>query len=302
MNMINDKYENWHYGDVLRELRLQREMNQGDLARGITSQSTLSRYESGERGIEADILFKLLKRLRVHPTEFFSLSENDDMHEWGNFWKLYGAAIRNQTDKNALVQREQILYNETNDNRHQLNKAMIEAVFAKKNNLDVQHFKNEFSWLIAYFDNLERWYVSDLEIYIGIMFVFSPGTLHKYHRRVKEGLENLPFAEYRKQRLRFEYANNALILLFENLDIARVPDYLQELDKSISSEADDIYRVMMYNFFQKLYEISTCFNEDEYFDLLKELAIFKKYRYKKEYEWAEKLMKRTVNKVWKRNY
>lgn len=57
----------------LREWRIKRGLNQGDLAKRVgTLKSVISRYETGERGISLEMQWKLFEALDIVPGQFFA--------------------------------------------------------------------------------------------------------------------------------------------------------------------------------------------------------------------------------------
>lgn len=123
-------------GQLLKKIRLSRKINQQQLARGISSQSALSRMKKNGH-IDSYILLRYLDRLDIQPIEFFMLVNPNRFQESQNYsQRLYGAYY-NQAENQHLIQHELTLYDKTKLIKYKMNAQRIKAVYAKIHNLEI---------------------------------------------------------------------------------------------------------------------------------------------------------------------
>lgn len=93
-------------GSRIKELRIKRGMNQEDLANLLdTTKQTISRYESGERQANQDILFKLSDVFNVSIDEFFPNTEKRD-NELDRALKMTdGLEVKDMEFLNKLIEK-----------------------------------------------------------------------------------------------------------------------------------------------------------------------------------------------------
>lgn len=101
-----------NYGVLLSSLRKSRKISQADLSASITSQSALSRFEAGGE-VYARNLISYLKKLNIHPTEFFMLAEDTDFIAQQNFNHRLQSGFVSKTDCEVLAKEEHSRYIET---------------------------------------------------------------------------------------------------------------------------------------------------------------------------------------------
>lgn len=285
------------YGELVYRLRVNRNMSQEKLAQGISSQPTLSRFEAGEAYVPAETLIQYMKRLCINPTEFFTMVEDETLNEYQYFYQLYESATRHKADKDTLMERELDLFNKTNDQTFFINAILIRLTYAKKNSESLEKYKRDIDWVLDYFGKLEYWHLRDLEMYVSLVFVFASGRVRKNHLKMTLLIENSVFSEKQKKKLRFSYAHNVIILMFERLYLQDIPLYLHELDKSISNDSEDLDRSFVYSVFSQLYQLTQSFSEIKLLELLMEIKILRKYHYADNYHFHRNLVLSTLSRL-----
>lgn len=285
------------YGQVIYELRKNRHMTQGDVSRGITSQATFSRFEKGEAYVSAENLFKYLQRLRVHPTEFFAIAENASFDDYHYFYKMYLSAVADLSSRNALIAQQKALYEATHDEVFQIHIAQIKLGYAKSHQQPLTNYVRETKLVIDYFLNLNYWHTDDVDLYIGLLFVFGNAHLRRNQANLLNAIAQVPFSKERQQNLRFMYANNALILMFERLNLVDVPDYLQLAKAALPQSAAGLEQRVAYHVFDQLYALTQNFEVDRYERLFLEVDLFKRYGFESEYAFYVQLITQTLTKL-----
>lgn len=285
------------YGQVIYELRKNRHLTQLDVSKGITSQATFSRFEKGEAYVSAENLFRYLKRLRVHPTEFFAIAEDETFDDYYYFYKMYLSAMVDLESRDKLIAQQKALYEATHDEVFQIHIAQIKLGYAKSHQQPLTNYVRETKLVIDYFLNLEYWHTDDVDLYIGLLFVFGNAHLRRNQANLLNAIAQVPFSKERQQNLRFMYANNALILMFERLAIADVPDYLLVAKAALPTSASGLAQRIAYNVFEQLYQLTQSFEKQRYERLLTAVEIFAQYGFESEYDFYVHLITQTLTKL-----
>lgn len=72
------KDEDWHIGNVIRRLRTEQGISQGQLCRGLCSVATLSRIEAGNRDMDLILEHRVLNRLGYFPDKYESFESQEE--------------------------------------------------------------------------------------------------------------------------------------------------------------------------------------------------------------------------------
>jgi transcriptional regulator with XRE-family HTH domain len=284
------------YGQLIQTFRKKRGISQKELAQGISSQPTLSCFEAGKGYVPAETLIQYLKRLRIHPTEFFMLVEDDPFSEYQYFHQVYEEATQEKQARDDLIAHQQARFDATHDETFSANIILTKLAYAKNHQLSLEPYEADMEWMRNYFSRLDDWHLSDIEWYISVLFIFNTYKLQKHHDNFVQAVQRSPFANDRKKWLLFGYTNNLLILMFERLALENVPEYLEQLKMTISSEPSDLHRAVAYSAFSQLYRLVQHFSSEDLKHLLQELDILRRYHYEEEYRFYQELIMTTLQR------
>lgn len=169
-----------HQGQLLKNIRLSRKINQQQLSNGISSQSTLSRMEKTGH-IDSNILLRYLDRIDIEPAEFFMLVTPKGFQEAQNYSQRLYAAYYNIEENQKLIQHELHLYGRTKLIKHRINALRVQAVYAKIHNITLDDQDEITKDIQTYLFSFETWFLSDILLYLDILFLFDDSFIKSYH-------------------------------------------------------------------------------------------------------------------------
>ena len=70
------KYDGYQVGIVIKSLRIQRNLTKEALANGANSESTIKKYENGERALSITNLFKIIDYFKVDANTILNVAES----------------------------------------------------------------------------------------------------------------------------------------------------------------------------------------------------------------------------------
>lgn len=282
-------------GQLLKKIRLSRKVNQQQLSQGISSQSSLSRIEKNGH-IDSDILLQYLNRLDIQPTEFFMLVNPKGFKEAQNYSQKQYKAYYNQAENQKLIQHELILYDKTKIIKHRINALCIRVVYAKIHNITLNDQDEIVEEIQKYLFAFETWLLSDILLYLDVLFLFDDSFIRSYHNRMVRSLENLPISSVHKHHLQIAYAHNNTVLSFERGNLIDVKFYLQTFKKFLSSPTKTLTDTIYYQTYSNLLTLEQSFDQQLYNQTIDDLSVFKKFGHHQEYENIFGFIKYELNK------
>lgn len=264
------------YGELLRELRIKRKLSQRELTSEVSSQTALSRMESGD-DVPFDMLLHFLRKLNIRAVEFFAMAgKNKEVisPNIDSFLRTNKVERCSRAEMEQLVKKEMTLFNTTGLFKHQLNAFSIQAAYCKIHHLYMEDNTNEVK---NYLLQLDSWDINDISLYINLLFIFENEFIRTQHRRTLKFLANSPLEKSRKHFYEITYANNAVILAFERKNLADLDLYLDNYRSSLGNDLSLLNEQIRYAFFVHLKKLMLNFNKADYQELLKEIKSYKIY-------------------------
>lgn len=284
-----------NYGATFAQIRKSRHFSQKDVADGLLSQSMLSRFENQDGQIEFSVLLALLDKLHVHPTEFIVLAKNQVFLEEHNFTQRLHAAYYNTTDNQILLEEERQKYYETNDIHHLINAVRIETTFSKKNGIAYSHLHTDIVEIKKYLISLDSWFVSEIILYIDLLFLFDSVFIKAQHSRMMRSLSSLPFGTARRNYLQSAYCHNTTVLSFERNTLEDVALYLSSFERTLTKDPRSLTNSIYYSAYEKLLTLKKLFNDTAFQNLMEDIHVLKQYGYDDEYIEIKKFIIKILN-------
>ncbi|WP_289762572.1 helix-turn-helix domain-containing protein [Lactobacillus intestinalis] len=177
------------YGKVFREIREEKGISVRETAKGIVSNSFLSKYELGKSNISFENLFLLLDRINCTITEFIYRANGYKLNSFG---ELVGSCrkayeFRDYDELWNLIEKQKKLYESTKNSTYKVRELMIKAALQ---NLEKYNMSSEEKkYLFEYLFNVETWGYFELSIFGNSISVFNDNQLVQLS---KECLNNAP--------------------------------------------------------------------------------------------------------------
>lgn len=263
-------------GNLLRELRLERKITQQQLADGISSQPALSRMENSD-DLPVNLLLPFLAKLNIRPIEFFMLAKNEHVIKSQSFLQNKKRAFYDKKIMEQLVRNEMNTYENTGLIKHKINAIRVRAVYCKIHNLPLEDEKEIAKQVKEYLLQFDSWVISDISLYIDLLFIFENELIRAFHRRVLKSLEELPMEPTYKHGRQISYATNAVMLAFERKNFTDLNIYLNTYHNFLTNDPNLIFEKIQYSIYTKLFDLIRNYNQDDHCRILKEIQIFKNY-------------------------
>ena len=278
-----------NYGVLLSSLRKSRKISQADLSASITSQSALSRFEAGGE-VYARNLISYLKKLNIHPTEFFMLAEDTDFIAQQNFNHRLQSGFVSKTDCEVLAKEEHSRYIETGNVLNLKNAVHVQAVYAKIHALPLNDYQKDLEKVKQYLLSIDTWMMFEVTLYLDLLFIFDDSFINHQHHRMARSLQSLPFGTELRQGLSAAYGNNLIILDFERNNLLSLSQHINYLESTLSKNPRNLISSIRIDFYNKMFDLKKYYSDDVAIDALETLMILKKYHYVESYEDLKKFL------------
>lgn len=208
-------------GEYFKKIRNNRTYSQTEVASGIISQSSYSKFESGVRDVDASIYLQLLPRLNISSEEFeyvrngynYGLKQNlihklfsIDYNHMENLHKL----------KHQLVDFLEEQYDEDIKQAYLICEAFIQLYDTK--NIEVAQNIVEPIW--RRMSKYEQWYLDDIRVINTILFLFPVDIAIEFTQTVLVRLDT--YKDFRDaERLKIAFKINLSLLLIKNKDYVK---------------------------------------------------------------------------------
>lgn len=284
-----------NYGILFSKLRKDKHLTQKEVCDGIVAQAILSRFESKNGRIDFDILMQLLHRIHVHPTEFLAMCNQDNISEEYAFNQRLHAAYYNASDNQILLNEERNKFTTTHDIHYLINSVRVEATYCKKNGKSFEHLSGDIEIIKDYLISLDSWFISEIILYLDILFIFDDNFIRTQHARMTRSLSNLPFGIAHKNSLQSSYGHNVTVLAFERYNFKDIPLYLSYFERTLTKDPRSLTNALYYSTYLKLWHLIHNYSKYEFDQLVESINIFEQYGYEDEYLELKEFIIEVVN-------
>ena len=241
-------------GEVIRYIRLSKNIKSGNVYTGILSRPAISRFEQGLSDTTTEKLFKIIRNLNVSLDEFYYIYNKTHLENDYDFYNEYSQAfylndlktlkkLRNVTDKQ---------YKSTNKVKHlhysSLTDLTISYITKEKNNIE------SIKILKKYLLECNEWTYYELVLFTNSLDFFSEELILLLYKRAKKKLKY--FTQLRKYSNEvFSLLTNILVVFITKNDVNRSIFFYDELKSSLSETNNRMYEKAMIIFFKELIDI-----------------------------------------------
>ena len=202
------------YGPKFRELRNRANKNLTETATGITSKSSLDRWEKGNDNLSFSKVIDLLQRIGIQPNEF--LESNVPSRLYFLYYKPM-VAYKN----NDLAQLKELIIEYANDLDQKENKRISLFQYAISCNayedLTGKSVISDFNQkrICNYFRNLEHWTYENIFLFLSIQLLLSPTLLIKLSNSLISYSKNNRIDKQKWYPMLLESIINAIFVLLK---------------------------------------------------------------------------------------
>ncbi|MEK4715896.1 helix-turn-helix domain-containing protein [Sporosarcina sp. FSL K6-5500] len=211
-----------HFGKDFKKIRKNRTYSQTELASGIISQSTYSKFEAGIRDVDARIYLQLLHRLNISAEEFDYVRNGYSYGRKQNLIHKFFSINYNHMEHLQSLKRQAVVFLEEEEYDQDIKNVYLicEAFIQLHNTKDLEVAQNIVEPIWRNVSKFEQWYLNDIRIINTILFLFPADIAIKFTETVLVRLnsyKDFPDAA----RLKIAFKINLSLLLIKNKDYAR---------------------------------------------------------------------------------
>lgn len=245
-------------GKLLKSLRVDRQLTQETLSKGITTRTTLASIENRNKTISFDLLMKLLDRLNVRVEEFHFLLNEGLQSEKQTFYleaysNYYSKGYLNKDLEKKILKK----YQETNDFFFiALYTQMLGSQLRKSGSLppkDEANLEKNIDLIKTHLNKVNTWTHMELALFINCLYIFDTSYINAVYKRT---VKKLVF----RKKLRI-YEDDIIIFLLNCIDLFLernqtnlVEYYLKELDTHITRE-NQLNEKLLSHFYHAIIDI-----------------------------------------------
>lgn len=220
-------------GSYIRDVRRSKGMKMKDLAKGIVSNTFLSKFERGQNDIGAEKLLLLIKRLNISPLEFFNGVFHGQDTDLNIFYKKVKLAHKEENLYlfNQLLTEEENHYQQTGNYCHRHNAILIKQLINHYSGLPYDlHLNKE---IIDYLMQVEDWTSYEFGLLSNFIFCFSKNQILLFSKSViKKVHGHLDNTIYAQEFYRFML--NIVERLIDLGELREAHQLIHELDSMLT--------------------------------------------------------------------
>ena len=245
-------------GELIKSLRLERQLTQANLAEGITTRPTLASIENRNNSIDFDILLNILNRLNIRIEEFiFLLQGGFHSTKQTLYAEVYSEYYSKGYISEKLENKLLIKYEEKNDFFYiALYTQMLGIRLRKQEKISLEEEKQlntNIALLKNHLNIVTNWSHMELALFTNCLYLFEDSYIQAVYKRVlKKILSRKKLRLYHDDILVFFL--NCIKLFLERDQLLLVKYFLEELKKELTQK-DQLYEKTLYEFYQAILDI-----------------------------------------------
>jgi Rgg/GadR/MutR family transcriptional activator len=215
----------FNYGTILRQFREAKGMTLKEVADGIVSVAFLSKVERNISVPNMDVLFRLLKRMRVMQDEYlYAINQEEGRDDLAFVKDLADATIKDDTYRiKGLMEKAANEYNKTQDitQRHLFLTAATEYALVKKEPFNIEYVEELRHYLL----NVDDWTRYEVVLYNNNLMAFNVETVDLLTRTaIDKSQEFIALSDYRRALI--AVVINAVHRLLEASEYKKAKNFL----------------------------------------------------------------------------
>ncbi|MGO4993839.1 helix-turn-helix domain-containing protein [Jeotgalibaca porci] len=243
-------------GFVIKRLRKERGLSQEELAKKITTRTTLASIENRNQTVSFHLLIKLLDRLNIRLEEFlFLLNEENYTIKMTLYRNVHSEFYLTGTTSNELQAELLQSYTDTKDFFYLSVYIQMQGILYRKEGItyvEDSKLKSYIETIKEYLNKITNWNHMELALFTNCLFFFdSEYILLSYNRVIKK------MTAMKKLRL---YQDDVLVFLLNGINVFferdedRLVEYLlSQLNEQLSLDTQ-LYERSLYQFYKAVLE------------------------------------------------
>lgn len=215
-------------GKEFRQLRQLKKISLDKACKGITSKSSLQRWENGQGKMSCGNLFKLLERIHIQPKEFIDLVQPSTLNS-------YVEPLENAYKNNDVADLKNIaefflgLHYHDNNNRNMLFQAAIACnYYMDFTNVNLMN-ENDILRLKAYFLLIEEWDRENVFFFVNTQLLLSGIDVYKISRSLISYLVYDETQQSRTYTMAITTLINGIFVLLKKQEIDKAYDLFEKV-------------------------------------------------------------------------
>lgn len=158
------------YGNVIQEIRESKNLTQAEVAEGIITPQFLSHFENNKSDIKLETFLLLLDRLNVKYSEFIVDTKDSNSSTQSDFLQqlLLAKQTKNKILLKELVKKENKLFVETNNYRHQHNVLIAQQTL--RLTTDCDYAEADTQVIVDYLFKVDNWGYYEMALFGNSIF------------------------------------------------------------------------------------------------------------------------------------
>lgn len=211
---------------------MNRSYSQTEVSKGITSQSTYSKFEAETRDVNAMVYIQLLQRLNISSEEFDFISNNYSYNKKQDIIDELFSLKYNHVDYLKHLKGQALAFlDEEYDKEIEQVYLICEAFIQLHNTKNIEVAQNIVKPIWEEMSKFEQWYLNDIKIINTILFLFPADIAIDFTQNVLTRLDTYKdFQDAEKLKIAFKI--NLSLLLIKNKDYMSAHKIIVESLKS----------------------------------------------------------------------
>lgn len=215
--------------ELIKELRIERNITQEVLAQGITTREAVSNFERRGTNITSNTLLTFLDRMNVTLEEYGFLLNNKNLTKKQEMF-IEGVNYHNKVMQEDYLNRLNETYKSTNDYAYALIASQYRLLYAFKNNTNkMDDLIQDKQKIQNHLNNVQNWGRFELSLFTNVLFVFNTEYIYSTYRRVIKNMKLYSNHPHYKDNIGI-FIKNCLILFWKRAKYTHMNLLLSELD------------------------------------------------------------------------
>lgn len=241
------------HGELIRKLRKERNLTQDQLAKGITSRTTLSSFENNRSRVSSEILFAYLERMNITIQEYlFYFNDSTPTEKELSTRYFYKNIIKSRDFeiKNRILDY-QSKYKDSHDFFFCCLSIELKLFLNHKHIKPVFDVEEDTQIIKDYLEKVQQWGHFEMSIFSNCLYIFKSDYIRGTFSTLLNKTKILSTIDTYQNDLAI-FLNNCIILSFERNLLKDARFYIGQLYKISSNTPRKAYDRMMCDFYIEL--------------------------------------------------
>ena len=241
-------------GEVLGDIRKNKNLKSKEVYKGILSRPAISRFEKGHSDTTAEKFLQILENLNLSLEEFHFLYDGNKANTDTMMMSAYSEAYyaKDIPRLAALEEASRNHFDETSQIKYLHHASIIHLLRCNLSELPFPH--KELAVIKDYLFQCETWHYYELVLFTNSLDFFPEDVLDAVYARAKEKMTEFNRMKSYQNEL-FSLISNILVLQLGKNNLEKSWLYYADLEKTVSASDNRMYEHAMLLFFKELIAI-----------------------------------------------